>query len=284
MMMPIPTSYQTMLLLWMVIKPKPMFKKIIVFIGLILCTAVVFAQDFPPKSNTLVTDYTSTLSAPDKQRLEDKLVAFDDSTSTQIAVVIIKSVGDYDINEYAAGLGRNWGIGQKGKNNGIVMLIALDDRKMSIQTGYGEEGALPDIITQQIRVNDINPRFREADYYGGINAGIDDIIKFTKGEYKADKKPQKEKRGAGSGGIVIIIIVVILILIFRNRGGGGQVIGRRGSASPFWWLLAGSALGSGGRGGGGGWGGFSGGGGSGGGGFGGFGGGSFGGGGSGGSW
>jgi uncharacterized protein len=257
-----------MLLLWMVIKPKPMFKKIIVFIGLILCTAVVFAQDFPAKSNTLVTDYTSTLSAADKQRLEDKLVAFDDSTSTQIAVVIIKSVG-----------------GQKGKNNGIVMLIALDDRKMSIQTGYGEEGALPDIVTQQIRVNDINPRFREADYYGGINAGVDDIIKFTKGEYKADKKPQKEKRGAGSGGIVIIIIVVILILIFRNRGGGGQVIGRRGSASPFWWLLAGSALGSGGRGGGGGWGGFSGGGGgSGGGGFGGFGGGSFGGGGSGGSW
>jgi uncharacterized protein len=269
--------------LWMANKTKFMYKKILFFVGFLLCGYLAFAQDFPPKSNTLVTDYTNTLSAEDKQKLETKLDAFNDSTSTQIAVVIIKSIGDYDINEYGAALGRKWGIGQKGKNNGILVLVAINDHKMTIQTGYGAEGALPDVITEQIRVNDINPRFRQGDYSGGLDVGTDDIIKYTKGEYKADKKQAAppEKSG-GSIAILIFIVIVILIMVFRNRGGGGQIIGSRGGASPFWWFLAGSMLGGGG--GRGGWGGGSDGDSGGGGGFGGFGGGDFGGGGSGGSW
>ena len=274
-----------MYLLWTVINSKTMFKKITLIFSFLVMGCLAFAQDFPEKSNTLVTDYTNTLSPEEKQRLEDKLVAFNDSSSTQIAVVIIKSVGDYDINEYGVGLGRKWGIGQAGKNNGILLLVALGDRKMTIQTGYGVEGALPDIVAQQIRENDINPRFKAGDYYGGLDAGTDQIIKYTQGEYKATKK-NKGKGGDGgpAGFIVIIIVVAIVILVSRKGGGGGgQVIGSRGGASPFWWLLAGSMLGSGNRGGGD-FGGFSGGSGGGGGGFGGFGGGSFGGGGSGGSW
>jgi uncharacterized protein len=269
---------------WMANKPTIMFKKLLFFAGFLLYGYLSFAQNFPAKSNTLVTDYTNTLSASDKQKLENKLVAFSDSTSTQIAVVLIKSIGDYDINEYGVALGRKWGIGEKGKNNGILVLVAINDRKMTIQTGYGEEGALPDVITQQIRVNDINPRFKSGDYYGGLDVGTDDIIKYTKGEYKADKKAEKPQSSTGSVIPFIVIVIVILILVFRNRGGGGQVIGSRGGASPFWWFLAGSMLGGSDRSGG--WGGFSGGGGgdSGGGGFGGFGGGDFGGGGSGGSW
>ncbi len=263
-----------------------MFKKYILLFSFLLLGSLAFAQEFPEKSNTLVTDYTNTLTPEEKQRLEDKLVAFDDSTSAQIAVVIIKSVGQYDINEYGAQLGRKWGIGQAGKNNGILILVALGDRKLTIQTGYGVEGALPDVVAYQIRENDINPRFRAGDYYGGLDAGTDQIIKYVKGEYKAPKKA-KSKRGGDGGpaGFIIIIVVIILLIIFRRGGGGGgQVIGSRGGASPFWWLLAGSMLNSGNRGGGG-WGGGSGGfGGGGGGGFGGFGGGSFGGGGSGGSW
>ena len=262
-----------------------MFKKILIFSALFFLAFAGFAQDYPAKSNTLVTDYTNTLSADEKQRLEDKLVAFDDSTSTQIAVVMMRSIGDYDVNEYATELGRRWGVGHQGKNNGIIVLVAKDDRKLSIQTGYGVEGALPDVITQQIRVNEMNPRFKAGDFYGGLDAGTDAIIKYTKGEYKAEAKPAKSKSNGGSPiGFVVIIVVIILIIIFRKGGGGGsQIIGRRGSASPFWWLLAGSMLNSG-RGGGGGssWGG--GGSSGGGGGFGGFGGGSFGGGGSGGSW
>jgi len=268
-------------------KNKIMFKKLFFFFALLVTGYTAFAQDFPPKPNTLVTDYTNSLSEGDKQQLENKLVAFNDTSSTQIAIVLIKSVGDYDINEYTTQLGRKWGVGQKGKNNGLLILAAMDQHKVSIQVGYGLEGAVPDIITHQIIENDIKPHFRNNDYYGGLDAATTDIIKYTKGEYKADKKPDDSNSGNVGGGIVtlIIIVIFILIFIFRNRGGGGHIIGGRGGASPFWWFVAGDILGSSGRGGG--WGGGSGGGfggGGGGGGFGGFGGGSFGGGGSSGSW
>ena len=270
-----------------------MFKKLTLLFVFLIGTLAVFAQTYPPKSKTLVTDYTNTLSEGDRQQLENKLVAFNDSSSTQIAVVMIKSVGDYDIAEYAVGLGRNWGIGQKGKNNGLLILVAVDDHKVTIQTGYGLEGAVPDATTSQIIENDIKPRFRQNDYYGGLDAATSDIIKYTKGEYKADTTAQSRNSNnnnvnhnsnGGGGGIIffIIIVVVILIIVFRGRGGGGggQIIGGRGGASPFWWFLAGDILGGSGRGGGWGGGGDSGGGG----GFGGFGGGSGGGGGASGGW
>ncbi|HEY9001681.1 MAG TPA: TPM domain-containing protein [Mucilaginibacter sp.] len=267
-----------------------MFKKLILFFCLTLCTLFALAQQLPEKSNTLVTDYTNTLSEAEQQQLEHKLVAFDDSTSTQIAVVLLKSVGDYDINDYAQRLGRAWGIGQKGKNNGIIVLVAIGDRKVAIQTGYGVEGVLPDITTHEIIQNDIRPNFKAGNYYAGLDAGTNDIMKYVKGEYKSPKKPQQDqgKNVGSSAAILIFIIVVILIIIFRNRGGGGHIIDSRGGASPFWWFLGGAMLGRGS----GGWGGFSGGndggswggGGDSGGGFGGFGGGDFGGGGSSGSW
>lgn len=261
-----------------------MFKKIILFSGLLLCALLAFSQQLPPKSNTLVTDFTNTLSGSDKQQLEQKLVAYNDSTSTQIAVVMMKSVGDYDIADYGQRLGRAWGIGEKGKNNGILILVALGDRKVTIQTGLGTEGAVPDVITNQIIQNDIKPNFKENQYYAGLDAATTDIIKYLKGEFKADKKVQTQGKTGGSALILIIIVVVILIVVFRNRGGGGgQIIDSRGGASPFWWFLGGAMLGRGS--GGGGWGGFSDGGGGGdSGGFGGFGGGDFGGGGSSGSW
>lgn len=265
-----------------------MFKKILLIGVLLLCAFAAFPQEIPVKPSTLVTDYTNTLSDADKQRLEEKLVAFDDSTSTQLAVLVIRSVGEYDIAAYGQKVLRAWGIGEKGKNNGALLLVALGDRKMTIQTGYGLEGAIPDVTAHEIIQNDIVPRFKTGDYYGGLNAATDDMMRCAKGEYKSDKKAH------GHGGIhpgnvvaLIFIIIIILIIIFRGRGGGGQIIDSRGGASPFWWFLGGTILGreSGG------WGGFSGGGNDGGGwgggdggGFGGFGGGDGGGGGASGSW
>jgi uncharacterized protein len=267
----------------MAIKQMIMFKKLTILFTLLLTGFIAFSQQLPPKPNALVTDFTNTVSPADIQLLENKLVAFDDSTSTQIAVVIIKSVGEYDINEYGLKLGRAWGIGQKGKNNGIVVLVALNDHKVTIQTGYGSEGGVPDVITQEIIQNDIVPHFKQNDYYGGLNAATDDLMKYMKGEYKGTKKVRqaRDNNGGGSYGILFFIVFIIIIIIFRSRGGGGgQIIGGRGGASPFWWFLGGALLGRGS----GGWGGFSGGDGGGGGGFGGFGGGDFGGGGSSGSW
>jgi uncharacterized protein len=255
-------------------------KRIIIALLLIVLSATGFAQDFPAKPNKLVNDYTGTLSAAEIQQLEQKLVAFDDSTSIQVAIAVLKSVGEYDINDYALQLGRAWGVGTKGKDNGVMIVVALGDRKISIQTGYGVEGVLPDMYTRRIIENDIKPYFKSGNYYQGLDAGTDAIIALSKGEYKNDR-PKAGKRGGGaaSGLVVIIIVIVIIILLKRGGGGGGgnQVIGGRGVADAlFWSMLLGSGRGSGG----GGWGGGS----SGGGGFGGFGGGSFGGGGSSGSW
>lgn len=264
-----------------------MLKKLFICWVMVLCTGLAIAQEFPEKSKTLLTDYTNTLTLEQQQALDRKLYTHNDTSGTKIAVVIMKSTGGYDINEYGALLGRKWGIGGKEHNTGVLILVAVQDRKMSIQTGYGEEGALPDAITQQIIQKDMRPRFKISDYYGGLDAAVDDIIKYTKGEYKAEQGSQrKHKSDGGPAGFIVIIVIVILIAIFRRRGGGGggHIIGGRGGASPFWWFLAGSALGRGSSGSD--WGGFSGGGSSGwGGGSGGsFGGGSFGGGGSSGSW
>ncbi|MBL4675644.1 MAG: TPM domain-containing protein, partial [Mucilaginibacter sp.] len=198
--------------------------------GLLLCVGLAFAQDIPERSNTLVTDYTGTLSDNDKQSLERKLVTYNDSTSTQVAIVMMQSTGDYDINQYATELLRKWGIGSKGKNNGVLVLVALKDRKMAISTGYGAEGSLPDITTQEIIQNDMKPHFRQNDYYRGLDAATDDIFKAMRGEYKADKKARKGDGGGGSVGFIIIIVVVILIIIFRKGGGGGggrRIIGGR---------------------------------------------------------
>lgn len=256
-------------------------KKLIVALFLLTTSMIGFAQDFPAKPTKLVNDYTGTLSADQLQQLEQKLVAFDDSSSTQIAIAVLKSVGDYDINEYALELGRKWGVGSSGKNNGIMIVVALGDRKISIQTGYGLEGVLPDIYAKRIIENEIKPYFKTGDYYQGLNAGTDAIIKYTKGEYKNENPKKRNDAGGGGSMLAIIIIIVVIIIILRRgggSGGGGQVIGGRGAADALFW----SMLLGGGRGSGGGWGGGSSGGG--GGGFGGFGGGSFGGGGSSGSW
>ena len=261
-------------------------KKIILFLLLCFSSILSFSQDFPEKPSTLVNDYAGVLSENQKQTLEQKLVSFNDSSSTQIAIAILQSVGEYDINDYALNLGRKWAVGQSGKNNGIIIVVAVKDRKISIQTGYGVEGALPDVYAKRIIENDIKPYFKAGDYYTGLDAGTTSIIKYTKGEYKNDKPKASaaEKGGLGSV-LVIIVIIVIFIIVMKNGGGGnGNVIGGRGASNALFWAMllgsAGGGRGGFGSGGGSGFGGGS----SGGGGFGGFGGGSFGGGGASGGW
>lgn len=230
---------------------------------------------------TLVNDFANILTPDQKQALENKLVALDDSTSTQISVVIVPTIGSYNISDYNVELGRAWGVGGKQNNNGVVLLIAKEDRKLDITVGYGLEGALPDVTSKSIIDDIIVPNFKGNDYYRGIDEGTDAIIAAVKGEYNTPRAK------AGNGGIplgkIIFIIIIIIFFLLSSGGGnnkGGSFMSRRG-AMPF---ILGSLLGSGGRGGGGFGGGGGGFGGGGGGGFGGFGGGSFGGGGSSGSW
>src|SRR5690606_18059682 len=156
----------------------------------------LLAQDLPAKPNRLVNDYTNTLSSLQVQQLESKLVAFNDTTSTQIAVVLIKSLDGYEVADYGVRLAQKWGIGGKENDNGILLLASLDDRKVTIQTGYGVEGAVPDAIAYRIINNEIKPSFSRQDYFTGLDNATDALISYTKGEYKA--KP-KAKGGKSSG-------------------------------------------------------------------------------------
>jgi uncharacterized protein len=240
------------------------------------------ARPNPPK---LVNDYTGTLTPAQVQALENKLVAYDDSTSSQIAVVIVNTTGNLDIAEYGLKLGRDWGVGGAEFRNGVILLIALDDRRSRIEVGYGLEGAIPDITAKSILDNSLTPQFRAGNYYRGIDLATNDIIAAAAGEYKAPAgygDRNKKGGGIGLGSIIFFLVLFMLIGGMGGRGRGGR--GNGGMASAAGWII-GSMLGSGSsRGGGwsgGGGGGWSGGGG---GGFGGFGGGGFGGGGASGSW
>ena len=238
-----------------------------------------FAQNIIAKSNppTLVTDVAGVLTPEQKQALENKLVAIDDSSSNQIAVVIIPSLDGYPKEEYATKLFRDWGIGGK-KNNGILLLVAINDREIKIEVGYGLEGAIPDITAINIIDNFIKPAFRAGNYYEGIDQATDNIAKAAVGEYKEARPKKSRSKSKGSGGLFLIILIIIFVVLRNGRGGGGSNIGGGGFSDVATGMLLGSLLGGGGRHGGGGWGD------GGGGGFGGFGGGSSGGGGAGGSW
>ncbi|HZH96055.1 MAG TPA: TPM domain-containing protein, partial [Flavisolibacter sp.] len=128
-----------------------------------------------PKPNPprLVNDFANVLTPAQEQALESKLVAYDDSTSNQVAIITITSTGDYEIGEVALEVLRQWGVGgQAGKDNGVVLLAAINDRKIYIATGYGLEGAIPDITAKNIIENDIIPQFRqdsEGNYYRGLD-------------------------------------------------------------------------------------------------------------------
>lgn len=256
-------------------------------ITFVLLSLTTYAQEFPPIPGRIVNDYTGTLSSSEANALEQKLLQFEDSTSIQIAVVLVKSTGDYDVADYAVRLAQKWGVGQEKYDNGIMLLAAIGDRAVTIQTGYGLEGAVPDAIAYRIIENDIKPAFRQAYYYEGLDAATNSLIQYTQGEYKADPKAQGSGKPGVSGLVVLIIIIIIISIISKNGGGnnrGGKVMDRKGSSDLFWWmLLNGMGGGSGDRssrhGGGFGGGSFGGGGG-----FGGFGGGGFGGGGASGRW
>ena len=249
----------------------------------ITCTIHLSAQKVlpPPNPPRLVVDQANLLSPDQVQILERKLVAFNDSTSNQIAIVTINSLDEVPIEDYAVKLFRDWGIGGSKNNNGVLILVSKNDRKMRIEVGYGLEGAITDLQSNDIIENDLSPNFRSGDYYRGFDQAINSLEKAAVGEYKERGKVKEEEEGGGGGNVIgfIIILIIIFLIVGRGRGGGrgGGMVSRRG-VSP--WIIA-SML-SGGRGGGFGGGGFGGGGG--GGGFGGFGGGSSGGGGASGGW
>ena len=249
-----------------------MIRKIVVLI-LIGTVSLAWAKKVPeaPSDRRWVQDYANVLDADQELFLLKKLKTYFDSTSTEIVLVTENSLEGDDIFDYTHRLAESWSIGQKGKDNGILLYAAIQDRKMHIQVGSGAEGALPDIYAKRVIENQLSPNFKKTQYGRGFHEATDVIISHLEGEFIAD--PSKGP-GEGMPFWVIILIVVIIIVIFSSGGNNGQTYnrttsGRRSGAMP--WMIGGGL----GRGfGGGGGGGFGGG----------FGGGGFGGGGAGGSW
>jgi uncharacterized protein len=258
-------------------------KKLLV-IALSLLAQLSKAQDIPkaPSPPRLVNDFAHVMSQDQIDALERKLVAYDDSTSIQIAVITVPTTGDYPIEDYARKILREWGVGNKKTNNGVVLLAAMTDRKIRIETGYGMEGSIPDVTAKQIIETEITPNFRNQNYYRGFDEATDAIIQAAKGEYKAPAGYNDRGQNKGTGGSILGgIIVFIIIIIILSRFGGGRGGGMASRSGFLPWLMINTLLNSGGgSSGGSGWSG----GGDSGGGFGGFGGGGGGGGGASGSW
>ena len=238
------------------------------FSALLLAVSSI-ALELPKKPSQLVNDYANVLSAAQANELEQKLVKYDNETSTQIAVVTIKSLEGDDLFDYSQRLAESWGIGGGENDNGVLLLSSKDHRKIRIHTGLPTEAALAQPISIRIIENEIKPAFKAGDYFAGLTAGTSAMMQALAGEYTA--QPKEKKRGFPFG-ILIFIGIFILYSIFgrkRSYTGYGNS-GRRFYGGPF--IGGGFGGGSGGFGGGGG------------GGFGGFGGGGFGGGGASGGW
>lgn len=264
-------------------------KNTIIFLKLFVCllfTQIGFAQFTIPEKPTLQTsvyDYANVLSATEKAQLEEKLIKYSDSTTTQIVIVTIETLKGEDIGILTPKWGQTWGIGGTAKNdNGVLILLAKAERKIWISAGYGLEDRLTAGIGGEITRNIIIPEFKGGSYYKGLNKGTDALIDVFKGKYKGERVKTTKDKGFPILPIIIIVII-ILVLISRNKGGGNSGNRGGGIGPSLLDVIILSSLGR--NSGGGGFGGGSSGGGFGGGGFGGgFGGGGFSGGGSGGGW
>ncbi len=247
-----------------------------------------FAQTINPKPDPpkAVNDYGKMLESFQVDALEQKIDNYNESTSSAIVIITVEDLGDYAIDDIALKYLREWGVGVKGKNNGVVILVSKNQRKAWIATGYGMEGVLPDVTVKQIVDQRMIPYFKEKDFYRGFDNTVDAIIQAAAGEFKADPSAKQPGRGGRLSfkTIIFLIVIFFVIISFFSGGGGGGYASRRGfgGLGGLPWFFLGSMMGGGGSRGGGGFGGGFGGGG--GGGFGGFGGGGGGGGGAGGGW
>ncbi len=203
---------------------KRMVKRILVLFFVCISTST-FAQETLPIAKQLVTDQSGVMSADQVQQLETKLEAYSDSTSTQIAIVIQETTQGKDPYDYAMEIAKTWGIGQKGKNNGVLIFIASGDRKIRILTGRGIEDRLPDAICKRIINRILKPSLKAEDYFGGLNAATDEMMERASGAFVNDEDPD------GGEGVPLVFIFIILFVIIsiigkiinrNNRGGGNN--------------------------------------------------------------
>ena len=220
-----------------------------------------FAQTFPPLTGRVV-DAANLLKPEERTALEAKLKAHEDRTTDQVVVATLRSLEGYEIEDYANRLFRHWQLGQKGKDNGALLLVAPQERKVRIEVGYGLEGALTDALSKIIITTAIAPQFQRGNFAGGIDAGVDAMLSILTGdaeEWQRRAQVREESTATIDPVVAFIILLILFFLISRMMGAGRRRGIRRDRHGP--WIVTTGGWG----GGGGGWsggGGFSGGGGS----------------------
>ncbi|MGK4567086.1 TPM domain-containing protein [Flavobacterium sp. 3HN19-14] len=192
-----------------------------------------------PKLQTSLYDYANLLNADEKTALEEKLIRYSDSTTTQIVVITIDDLKGENIDQLATNWGQKWGIGQKNEDNGVFILVAKNDRKIALHPGYGAEERLTAGICGEIIRNTITPEFKAGSYYNGLNKGADAIFDALKGKYKGERK--SDSGGKFPFAILIFIAIIIFAIISRNRRGGGGRGNSFGGGGDF---LTGMIIGS----------------------------------------
>ena len=202
--------------------------------GVMFCLSVAFALAYTSPGNPtgFINDYTATLSAEQDQVLEAKLTQFKAETTNEIAVVMVSTIGDDTIENYANELFREWRVGGAENNNGILVLIAKDDRLARIEVGYGLEGAVPDLLAKQILDDVILVEFKAGNYFTGLSGGVDALMAATRGEYTASAQ------GSGSG-VPLKIFDTLFVFGFFLISILSAFLGR----SKSWW--AGGVVGGG---------------------------------------
>ncbi len=233
--------------------------------ALLVIPSLLIAQDLPSEPVGHVNDFADMLSSSERQQLEQKLRNYRDTTTTVIAIATINSLNGRSVQEVGTTLFNKWNMWQGDKNNGVLLLVAKQERKIRIEVGYGLEGAIPDIMAGRIIREILNPSFKKGDFYEGFDRATSAMIQLASGEFTgqlAQKESSSEKNDTAS--FIIFILFVIFVIYSSARKGGGKRGGkrRRRTLGPGGFIFLGGGGGfGGGSSGGGGFGGFSGGGG-----------------------
>ncbi len=186
--------------------------------SLAFCATVAVAQ-VPPRPTRYFNDYAGMVSAQTAERLNRTLEDFEKQTSSQILVAIFPKLPENSaLEDFTFRAADAWKPGQKGKDNGAILFIFRDDRKMRIEVGYGLEGPVPDSVAASIINNEITPRFRARDFDGGVSAGVTALLQAARGEYKGTGTTVASRRSRGTRGIPVIFIVLLVFVILLSSG------------------------------------------------------------------
>jgi uncharacterized protein len=225
-----------------------------VTIGVIIVSFARAAETLPPPPPNHFNDYAHVVPSATAQQLDRELAQFERDTSNQIVVAIYPHLqSESPIEDYSVRVFQAWGIGQKGRDNGALLLIYAQDHKMHIATGYGLEGALPDAVCKRILADEVAPHLRAGDFGGGVTAGVHAMMAAARGEYRGTGRTVHDSQSNGSGFSLLPFgvfgIFILLLIIGRNRQRGQYVYGRRGrrfvTGPPFWGGFGGDSSGGG---------------------------------------